>query len=128
MKKILLASSIFMCASAYTQTNYALSLNGTNQYVSIGTPLSNNTSYTKEAWVYVTTTTGSRNIVSSANAPFWIAAGQLNAGHGGNYSQVVDPTVITINKWTHVAVTYDAATTTMKLYRDGILVSTNTSV
>jgi hypothetical protein len=128
MKLVLIACAILMCVTAQTQTNYALNLNGTSQYISIGTPLSNNSSYTKEAWVYVTTTTSSRNIISSANAPFWINAGQLNAGHGGNYSQVVDPTTITINKWTHVAVTYDAATTTMKLYRDGILVATNTGV
>ena len=127
-KPILFTCAIVVCVFTHAQTNYALDLNGTSQYVSIGTPLSNNTSYTKEAWVYVTTTSGSRNIVSSANAPFWISAGQLSAGHGGNYWQVVDPSTITINKWTHVAVTYDASTTTMKLYRDGILVGTNTSV
>ena len=128
MKPVLIAYAILCCVTAQTQTNYALSLNGTSQYISIGTPLSNNSSYTKEAWVYVTTTSGSRNIVSSANAPFWISGGQLSAGHGGNYTQVVDPTTITINKWTHVAVTYDGATTTMKLYRDGILVASNTGV
>src|ERR1044072_1527783 len=113
MKPVLFAYALLICVKSYTQTNYALSLNGTNQHISIGTPLSNNSSYTKEAWIYITTTGGSRNIVSSANAPFWINAGQLSAGHGGNYSQVVDPTTLTINKWTHVAVTYDAATTTM---------------
>jgi hypothetical protein len=128
MKPILLTFALLAAIISYAQTNYALSLNGTTQFVSIGTPLSNNTSYTKEAWVYVTTTSGSRNIVSSSLAPFWISAGQLSAGHGGNYWQVVDPSTITTNKWTHVAVTYDAATTTMKLYRDGLLVNTNTGV
>src|SRR6476620_335768 len=128
MKPVLIAYAMLAYVSAYTQTNYALTLNGTSQYISIGTPLSNNSSYTKEAWIYVTSTSGSRNIVSSTNAPFWINAGQLNAGHGGNYSQVVDPATVTINKWTHVAVTYDAATTTMKLYRDGSLVATNSAV
>src|SRR5205085_7398363 len=114
MKIILLVIASILTATATGQSNYALSLDGTNQYVSIGTPLSNNSSYTKEAWVYVTTSTSSRNIISSANAPFWLNTGVLNAGHGGNFSQVIDPTAITLNKWTHVAVTYDAATTTMK--------------
>ncbi|MBL7699082.1 MAG: T9SS type A sorting domain-containing protein [Chitinophagaceae bacterium] len=128
MKFQTLIPFLILSLHAGAQTNYALALNGTNQYISIGTPLSNNTSYTKEAWIYVTTAASSRNIVSSANAPFWINAGQLSAGHGGNYSQVVDPSIITLNKWTHVAVTYNSATTTMRLYRDGTLVATNTSV
>src|SRR5438128_1532181 len=126
MKIILMLSAVIFAATVTGQSNYALTLNGTNQYISIGTPLSNNTSYTKEAWIYVTTSGSSRNIISSTNAPFWLNAGFLNAGHGGNFSQVADPTIITLNKWTHVAVTYDAATTTMKLYRDGVLVNTAT--
>lgn len=128
--KSLILSITCLCLALYaqTQTNYALLLNGTSQYISVGTPLSNNSSYTKEAWIYVTTTAGARNVISSSNAPFWLNTGQLSAGHGGNYSQVVDPSTITLNKWTHVAVTYSASTTTMRLYRDGILVATNTSV
>jgi hypothetical protein len=128
MKIILMLPAVMFAATVTGQSNYALTLNGTNQYISIGTPLSNNSSYTKEAWIYVTSSSSSRNIISSTNAPFWLNAGFLNAGHGGNYSQVVDPTIITLNKWTHVAVTYDAATTTMKLYRDGVLVNTATSI
>jgi hypothetical protein len=128
MKFRLLVCILLSCLGADAQISYALTFNGTSQYVNIGTPLSNNTSYTKEAWVYVTSTTGSRNIISSSNSPFWLNAGQLSAGHGGSTNQVVDPATITTNKWTHVAVTYDAATTTMRLYRDGTLVNTNTGV
>ena len=128
MRLHLLALSSFLALFAEAQTNYTLLLNGTNQFVTIGTPLSNNSSYTKEAWIFVTNSSGSRNIISSTNAPFWLNAGALSAGHGGNYSQVVDPVTITTNKWTHVAVTYDAANTTMRLYRDGSLVNSNTSV
>ena len=128
MKLFLSLCITIVTVAAKAQSNYALNFNGTNQYVSIGIPLSNNTSYTKEAWVYSTSNTGSRNIISSTNAPFWINAGILQAGHGGNYSQVTDATTFPLNKWTHVAVTYDAATTTMRLYRDGILVNTNTGI
>lgn len=128
MKVFLLLFSVLVTQLSIGQTNYGLSFNGTNQYVSIGSPLSNNTSYTKEAWVYSTTNTGSRNIISSSNSPFWFNNGLLSAGHGGNTGQVVDATAFPLNKWTHVAVTYDAATTTMKLYRDGTLIATNSAV
>jgi hypothetical protein len=128
MKFFFLFCALIVTASIGAQTNYALSFDGNNQYVSIGAPLSNNTSYTKEAWVNVPITSGARNIISSAAAPFWINGGSLQAGHGGSYSNVTDATAFPLDKWTHVAVTYDAATTTMKLYRDGILVNTATGV
>ena len=114
--------------TATAQSNYCLSLNGTNNYVTIGTPLSTNSSYTKEAWVYQTTSSGARNIISSVSTPFWINGGILSAGQAGSYSAVTDPGSFPLNVWVHVAVTYDAATTTMKLYRDGVLISTNNAV
>lgn len=114
--------------STYSQTNYAIGLNGTNQWAIIGSPIPNNSSYTKEAWINVTTVGGSQNIISSTGAPFWLSGGILSAGHGGSSSSVTDGVSFTAGKWTHVAVTYDAGTTTMKLYKDGIVISTNTGV
>ncbi len=128
MKKILLLPFAVCCIVSYAQPNYSLTLNGTNQYVTIGAPLSTGSSYTKEAWVYITTSAGSRNIISSSDAPFWLNAGTLSAGQAGSYTNVTDPTTFPLNRWVHVAVTYDNASTTMRLYRDGILISTNTSV
>ncbi len=129
MKKFLpLLVCLFFYNTTYAQPNYAIGLNGTNQWVDIGSLILNNSSYTKEAWVNVTTVGGNQNIISSNSAPFWITGGILSAGHGGNYTSVTDGTAFTAGKWTHVAVTYDASTTTMRLYRDGILVSTNASV
>jgi len=129
MKLFLIFCITVITVEAAAQSNYSLNFNGTSQYISIGTPLSNNSSYTKEAWVNLTTVTGNRNIISSTNAPLWInGSGLLNGGHGGNYSQVIDAATFPVNKWTHVAITYDAATTTMRLYRDGVLVNTNTAV
>lgn len=117
----------FISSSVIAQTNYALQLNGINQYVSIGAPITTNSSYTKEAWIYSTNNSSYRNIISSNSHPFWISSGTLMAGQAGSYTQVADPTPIPLNSWVHVAVTYDAPTTTMRLYRDGNLVSTNAS-
>jgi len=128
MRKLLLFPSTLFIIVTNAQTNDALSFNGTNNYVTIGTPLSTNTSYTKEAWVYLTTSAGARNIISSLNAPFWINGGILSAGQAGSFSLVTDASSFPLNTWVYVAVTYDQATTTMKLYRDGILLSTNNAV
>lgn len=128
MRKLLLMPFIVFITTVNAQTNYALSFNGTNSYVSIGTPLSSSTSYTKEAWVYCTNSSGSRNIISSMNCPFWLNAGVLTAGQAGNFTLIADASAFPVNTWVHVAVTYDAATTTMKLYRDGTLVNTNSAV
>src|SRR5690349_19944893 len=102
MKPLFLICEIVVAVSSAAQTNYALNLNGTSQYVTIGTPLSINSSYTKEAWVYSTSNASSRNILSSNAAPFWVSAGTLAAGHGADFTQVTHPTTFPINKWTHV--------------------------
>lgn len=128
MKKLILLPIILAALTVTAQTNYALDLNGTNQYVSIGAPIASSSSYTKEAWVNLPVSAGARNIISSSNHPFWINGGILSAGQAGNYSLVTDPVTFPLNRWVHVAVTYDAPTTTMRLYRDGILISTNASV
>lgn len=128
MKKLLAAPVSLFFIFLQAQTNDALSFNGTDNYVSIGAPISSNSSYTKEAWVFVTDNTGARNIISSLNAPFWIQSGVLKAGQAGNFTNVVDPTALPLNTWVYVAVTYDASTGVMTLYRDGILVNSASSV
>lgn len=128
MKPSLLLTLLVLSSLMITAQNYALSFDGSNDYVTIGQPIPNNSSYSREAWVYPTNVSASRNIISSSNTPFWISGGYLNAGQAGNYSLVTDPVALIINTWVHVAVTYDAATTTMKLYKNGILISTNNAV
>lgn len=128
MKKILLAFALFLSGKLQAQTNFALNFNGTNQDVSIGSPIPSSSSYTKEAWIYATTGSGPRNIISSFGAPFWVNGGSVQAGHGGVFNYVSDPSPLTLNTWVHLAVTYNSATTTMVLYRNGVAVSTNTSV
>lgn len=71
---------------------------------------------------------GPRNILSSSNTPFWVEDGILRGGQAGNYNYVSDPKPMTLNTWVHVALTYDAPTSTMRLYRNGSLVSTATAI
>src|SRR5690606_6213606 len=96
--------------------------------VAVGAPTPSNSSFTKEAWVNIPSHAGNLNIISSNWAPFWISGGRLNAGIANNYSYVVDPASFPLNTWVHVAVTFDDPTNTMRLYRDGNLVATNTNV
>jgi hypothetical protein len=128
MKRVIFALAILACINVKAQSNFALNFDGVNQTVSIGNPIATGSSYTKEAWVYATNVSGSHNVISSLNAPFWIDAGTLSAGHAGSFSLVTDAGLFPLNIWVHVAVTYDDASTTMRLYRDGVLVNTNTSV
>ncbi|MES2779080.1 MAG: LamG-like jellyroll fold domain-containing protein, partial [Bacteroidota bacterium] len=109
-------------------TGNALRLDGSNDYVDMGAKIPSGSSYTKELWVYQTTAVNASNLISSLNSPFWIPSGHLQAGQAGNYTYVSDPATFVLNTWTHVAVTYDALTHTMRLYKNGVQVAVNTSV
>lgn len=115
-------------ASPIVYSQNAIDLDGTNDDISIGTPLPTSSSFTKEAWVYATETSGSHNILSSSGSPFWINNGRLKAGIGGTIEVISDPGTFPSNTWVHVAVTFDNPTNTMRLYRNGTLVASSTSV
>ncbi len=116
----------------FSQQGAALDFDGVNDYVSCGNILP--TSYTKEAWIYIKSLNTQNNIISGSDFDgrhaFWIPnnSGKLSAGHNGGWFSVEDSVPLSINTWYHVAVSYDAATTTMKLYKNGELVDTNTEV
>jgi hypothetical protein len=96
-------------------------------FVAIGTPLSNGTNFTKEAWVNADVVTGARNILSSASNVFWNNGSTLSGGVGGSFSLVTNsnfPTTV----WRHVMLTFDDNSNTMRLYINGIQVSQNTGV
>jgi hypothetical protein len=101
--------------------------NGTSTFVDIGTPLSNGTNFTKEAWVNADVVTNARNILSSANNVFWNNGSTLSGGVGGSFSLVTStnfPTAV----WRHVVLTFDDTSNTMRLYINGTQVSQNTGV
>jgi len=112
--------------SANAQNN-TLNFDGQNDYISCGNILPK--SYTIEAWIYIDAV--GANIVSGSSGSshaFFVNSGILSAGHNGNWGQVQDNVILESNQWYHVAVSYDQATTTLKLYKNGNLVSQNNSV
>jgi len=117
----------------YTSRTAAQALNfGAYSYITLGDILPDNQSYSKEAWVrihYYQSAHGC-NILSSWDFPFWLNNGVVSAANGYGNNGVVtvqDATAIPLETWVHVAVTYDAPSTTMKLYKNGVLVATNTA-
>ncbi|AZA84318.1 hypothetical protein C1637_05615 [Chryseobacterium lactis] len=131
-QKIWLASFFIIFQFGFSQQGSALDFDGVNDYVNCGNILP--ASYTKEAWIYVKSLSTQNNIISGGDSDaqhaFWIpnSSGKLTAGHNGAWFSVEDSVPLSINTWYHVAVTYDAATTTLKLYKNGELVDTNTDV
>jgi hypothetical protein len=101
--------------------------NGTSTFVPIGTPLSNGTNFTKEAWVNADVVTSSRNILSSANNVFWNNGSTLSGGVGGQFTLVTSASFPAL-AWRHVVLTFDDAVNTMTLYINGTQVSQNTGV
>ncbi len=106
-----------------------LNFDGTTSYVLLGNLLTGGQSYTKEAWINVPSTAANTNIISSPDAPFYIQSGHLQAAN--NYlsapTYAIDPGTFPTGQWVYVAVTYDQPSNTMNLYRNGVLVATNTS-
>jgi hypothetical protein len=98
-------------------------------------------SFTKEAWILRGPSITAENIISSVD-PFWLEPTEISPGvtemrvNASNNFQpfpnhnydVFDNRALEVGRWTHFAVTYDAPSTTMKLYRNGVLISTNTAV
>ncbi|SFA72958.1 Por secretion system C-terminal sorting domain-containing protein [Flavobacterium swingsii] len=123
---------ILLSNTMFSQAGAALSFDGANDYVQMGNIMP--ATYTKEAWFYVSNLGLQNNLISGGSDgqhalyPSTTYGNRLSAGHNGTWNAVQDPTPIVVNTWYHVALTYDVATTTMKLYKNGILVSTNTSV
>ena len=110
-----------------TEPGAALDFGAPQDFVQLpSATLPSGSSYTKEAWVYARSTSCD-NIVSSNADPLFLFNGRLYAGNGNNYFVLNDPNPFPANQWVHVAVTYDASTTTMRLYRNGSEVAVNTN-
>ncbi len=120
-------SDVASVGGAGATNQYALDFDGSNDRVELGNGILTGGSYTKEAWVYARNA-ACRNILSAANKhQFWLF-NKLYGGHGTQFSLVMDNQNFPLNSWEHVAVTYNASTNTMILYRDGVQVDINTNV
>lgn len=132
LKSVVICTLFFTSFTSFGQAGASLSFDGTNDYVQLGNIMPS--TYTKEAWFYITNLGLNNNLISGgadgqhALYPSFTYGNRISAGHNGVWNLVQDPTPIVANTWYHVALTYDAATTTMKLYKNGVLVSTNTAV
>lgn len=123
MKKLFTLLLLAFSLSMQSQTAAALNFDGTNDYVNIGTVIPVNSSYTKEAWIYANAN-GSNNIISSGSSPFWLSGTHLSAYTNNNGSVILqDAAVFPLNQWVHVAVTYNAANSALRLYKSGVLVA-----
>jgi hypothetical protein len=104
----------------------ALNFDGNDDHINIGSIIPSGNSYTKELWVYASSNS-CNNLVSSGDDPFYLSGGSLAAGNSGAYNYVQDPAQFPLNSWTHACVTYDAPTSTMKLYVNGTLVASGSA-
>ncbi|MBD2545212.1 LamG domain-containing protein [Planktothricoides raciborskii] len=111
-----------------SQKRRGLVFDGVNDYVDCGSGILAD-SYTKEAWIKWESGAPYNNIISGYSShAFYLPNGILSAGHNGNWSYVQDTVPLTANTWIHVALTYDSSTQTMKLYKNGQLIKSATSV
>jgi hypothetical protein len=100
-----------------------------NDYLDAGAIFPLNSSYTKTAWIYITSEFGYRNIISSSlnvlnNHSLRVdESGRLTAGHNAGLYNVADTDSLVNNQWYFVAVTFNYATGEMILYKDAVEVA-----
>ncbi len=128
------------------QGTYALKFDGANNYVDLPDGIANYDNFTFEAWVYwngAQTSYWQRifdfGYSSTTGYMFLTPAGDLSANSGkplfgitltNNTAEqkIYATTKLLLNQWYHFAVTIDNATTTGKLYINGVLEGTNTGM
>jgi prepilin-type N-terminal cleavage/methylation domain-containing protein len=90
--------------------------------------------YLKATWLKITSCGVNNNMVSSGNDnsnAFFAPNCRLSAGHNGSWTSVSDSVSLADGKWHYVVLEYTASSPTvgtLKLWRDGSLVATNTGV
>ena len=120
------------CQAHVDNGDYFLSFNGSNAYVDLGDILPQG-SYTKAAWVKRVNGDNPANNIISGNAghAFWAPQSQgskLSAGHQGDFSIVQDSDALSEGEWTFVAVSFEAPSGIMTLYKNTSQVDQATGV
>jgi hypothetical protein len=101
-----------------------------NTVSNLQTTLTTPASFSRCFWIYTLTLGG--NTLSSSDIPVWFNTnGNLSVGYNytsGSGIALTDPVTRGTNVWTHYVITYDNASTTMRLYVNGNSAVSNTSI
>ena len=114
------------------QVGLAFSFSGNGQYIEVpsGSALQLKTGITIEGWVYAAGApdpyagiagTWDDNTGANRTYLFWVQGGRMElvvSPDGQTYQRAGDPAALPIDRWTHVAGTYDG--TTIRAYVDGV--------
>ena len=118
--------------SPYRHGGYSTYFNNSGNYLTISDDVSlrlDSTDWTIEAWVWWEGDTSDYKILLSKSKKYQLYT-QISTGYISFYnlsSELIGTAAPAINGWTHIAITYDYSSTTLKLYKDGINIGTNTS-
>lgn len=122
------ANNAAVQGAAWTAGVGGNALGFTNAYVSVSvsSSLDLSTGMTLSAWVYPTTLGGWRDVIYRGNDTYFLeASSPANAGPvtGGTFASgpLVGPTPLPLNKWSHIASTFDGST--LRLFVDGVQVA-----
>ena len=127
-QKLLLTITLWLTllGSAWAQSNNSLHFDGIDDYMP--GPEIHSTTFTLEAWVYPTALEKDQAIIStlseSAKNGMELHIGPDNipvitVRNGNEWLDVKGKTIVTANKWTHIAATYDG--TNVSIYVNGAL-------
>jgi len=108
-----------------------LELDGDGDYITVGNPIPETGSYTKLAWVrFDATNQGGANVITAGDAGgghgLLVWDGTVRALHGKHpaANRWTDTGVaITADRWTHLAVTYESSSRSLKIYIDAMLIT-----
>lgn len=126
---ILTILSILGLNTLYSQNNNFLNFDGTNDYVSTTLPsvfldIPNN-DFTIETWVFPETFVFSRILFAQLNATNFISISLLSTGkitcYVSNVSGEQTTSSISLNLWSHVAMTWNHTTQEIQIYINGVL-------
>lgn len=132
MKRILLFMLLCLVSLGFSQTQNALSFDGTDDCVNISAAVTSATTtqpITIEAWIYPTTDSDTRLIASkyyggdASKCNFLLTRNPSQkifiAANGSNV--ITSNGTVPLNAWTHIAVVFQSGTNNTKIYINGIL-------
>ncbi len=122
-----------LTADRFGNANSAYNFNGTNNYIYNNNPVNlplGGTSRTVSAWIKTNSTYWGRMVLNYGGAQSSLCEIGIGTNGGTNINTLYGfggSVVIASNQWVHVVSTYDAATSTSKLFANGVLITTNTT-